>query len=137
MSKVTSWDRTVYEMPNGVNSPHTSHAGIHKHACRVVLWPEGAPDPSTVPHAGERVQWAGAVVLVVTGIATWGEVQECWTLAVRSGGGSIAHRRIADLTRIPDTPTIEVSGDITTVDGRRHHTADVVDRCAGLPEVDG
>ena len=130
MSKITSWDRSAYDVPSGKNSPHTNRPGIHAHPCRVVLWPKGAPDPSTVPHANEKVTVANrdGTWKVENGIPQrW--AGSSWCLDIRSdltGGTHILD--IARLTRIPDSPTIEVGG-------KQYREDDVIERCAELEEV--
>ena len=57
MSKITSWDGIQFTKYVYPDTPEWAHkkadGGV---PVRVVLWPEGAPDPSTVPHVNERCQ---------------------------------------------------------------------------------
>ncbi len=133
MSKITSWDRYTYKPDDNHPCPHTSgcKSSTYHSRCRVVLWPEGAPDPSTVPHAGEEVRHLddGADLKVATGIPEQGLRSGRWYLGVTGG----AHTKpflveIGTLTRIPDAPTIEVGGN-------RYRERDVIARCAELEEV--
>ena len=136
MSKITSWDKRVRIEHDGyVAAVHPLADGYPD--ARLVLWPEGAPDPSTVPHAGEKVRAVGHHTpfdaVVSTGIPEF-EADE-WQLAVAKVPGDTYLTPLHEITRITDSPTIEVDGEHAIVSGRRHRISDVIARCAELEEL--
>lgn len=127
MNEIKSWDKT-YRKASSFNADAIttdSSKDTRLPKCRVVAWPEGAPDPSTVPHAGEMVE--------VTGYATNQEVRHGipeqtsegrWRMKMASG----VFIYLSAIRRIPDPPTISVGG-------KKYLESDVISRCDPLEEV--
>lgn len=138
MTKVTSWDKTYNHTSNhsdGDGITTNSSRAPGKPKCRCVAWPEGAPDPSTVPHAGEkvRVDYLGDYSSeAYDGVVENGIPQEDgdggWCVDVRDCSGLVYCEELPHVTRIPDAPTIEIGG-------KRHRESDVIARCAELEVV--
>ncbi len=125
MSKITSWDGLSHG--GYVYSADTPYEHIKRDGkpCRVKVWPEGAPDPSTVPHAGEKVKFDGRGLY---------EVKH--GIPEKSGGGTWCLRTtdnvlrcVNRMKRITDSPTIELPN------GKKYRADDVIARCAELEEL--
>ena len=134
MSKVTSWDGIHYLGYVYPDNPTWAYmlknGGVR---VRVKVWPEGAPDPSTVPHAGERVENTTDTGVVISGIPERGHEfknRNRWGLRVRRDHGEVRKTLwFLDRThRIPDAPTIEIGGN-------RYRESDVIARRAELEKV--
>ena len=70
---------------------------------RVVPWPEGAPDPSTVPQAGEQVirtydgAWARKVFTVVNGIPKHDKKHNVWRLWLTNPSYGSSHPALEEI----------------------------------------
>ena len=97
MSKITSWDKRVTMQVDG--NPYVTLNGKR---ARLVLWPEGAPDPSTVPHAGDTVRSSsqGGVFTVENGIPRAAQYCGAWMLLTNDEHGQFCWHRCKDLTRL-------------------------------------
>ncbi|MEE8607928.1 MAG: hypothetical protein V3S55_09995 [Nitrospiraceae bacterium] len=116
---IRSWDRKAIPPGNEffdgntspLNSPYISPNNV---PVRVVVWSKDAPDPSTVPHAGERVTWRDSTVYeVVNGIPEWGSYHDEWRLWVKNvTSGESQHPAIEDLTVHEDPPRTYTEAEI-------------------------
>lgn len=110
MSEQQSWD--AWRDPDLGYVKRHSHVGCTQHV-RVVAWPEGAPPPEEVPHAGTRVELdEGCVVdrgTVVNGmpIDDGGGV---WCMAVLYDGGGVSWPRLSSIRPLPEKRT--ASGEV-------------------------
>ena len=123
MDKVRSWDKTYHETDTHRGGITTDAARCNGPKDRVVAWPEGAPDPSTVPHANDKVSCGvnDTVLTVRHGIPE--HIGGYWQLRMTDG---VAYT-IRSLHRISDFPTISVGG-------KKYLESDVVERCSPLVE---
>ena len=130
MSKITSVDGTVYEGRFYSHFTKDSPVGRLGRPGRGVLWPEGAPDPSTVPHVDERCQSTRCSSLrgEVRSTPYRGYKDGIYIQVMWDGTSTTDSTPVEDITRIPDSPTIEVGG-------KQYREDDVIERCAELEEV--
>ena len=96
---------------------------------RVVPWPEGAPDPSTVLQAGEQVTWRdGEVYSVVNGIPelSFGT----WHLWIADPAGASQYADVDNLqvhVESPPAPRVYTEDEIRVAfEGRSYRYADTV-----------
>ena len=131
MSKITSWDKRADG--EGYTYHESYIGGALLKPARLVLWPEGAPDPSTVPHANERVEiidpeeHESYMGTVENGIPQ--KEGDKWRMDVRGDSHGLLSEVLAQIHRISDSPTVTLSN------GKQYRERDVIERCAELEEV--
>ena len=118
---IRSWDRVAYTPGHERFSGTTGPVGDPYFNCsggvpvRVVVWPEGAPDPSTVPHAGEQVTWRhrDTVYNVVNGIPKWDSYRNVWQLWVKNvTSGESQHPAVGGIRVYEDPPRTYTEAEI-------------------------
>lgn len=116
---IGSWDRIARPPSHSHFTGGTSPLGTtyDPDGCvpvRVVVWPKDAPDPSTVPHAGELVTFSGSqhVYTVVNGILKWDKIMKVWRLWVHNPNTGRLDPEVGDLTIYEDPPRTYTEAEI-------------------------
>lgn len=123
MTNMKSFDRTANS-----DNPVAMYAHMRQGEVKIrcVPWPEDAPDPSTVPHAGERVVYTSflattgspTVFTVVNGIPRR-SADDVWRLRISSDG----YNRNADLRDIE--PYVEAEEERTYTEAEIRTVVDI------------
>ena len=100
-----SWDKRVG--PTGEAFPGTFYAPDSTYPARIVEWPEGAPDRSEVPQAGDKMVTDGGYVYTVQSGIPYRYEHEWYVRVYYGDSKDTVNKRLSDLVAWSPPPPSE------------------------------